>query len=167
MESVCATYIKCDTLYIYESEEVRERSCIMYPWAECLPFSRLFTQKTNSYCNHSTLMSFLSYSPLEMTHYVAIQSPSLCVSSKFSGDLKPYFYSFCCHGYLRQGSWLEATINSALSSIWQICFQTDNLRRSLSLTCQHVPTMLYTHLCMQTHTQGDADRWMTAKKRSM
>lgn len=35
----------------------------------------------------------------------------LDVSLKFSGDLKPYFYSFSCYGYLWRGSWLEATIN--------------------------------------------------------
>lgn len=61
----------------------------------------------------------------------------LSVSSKFSGDLKPYFYSFSCHGYLQQGSWLEATINSALSSLWQMWLQTDNLRHSRTLTSTH------------------------------
>lgn len=66
----------------------------------------------------------------------------LSVSSKFSGDLQPYFYSFSCHGYLGQGSWLEATINSARSSLWQICLQTDDFRDSLTLTC----ACLYAHI---------------------
>lgn len=93
----------------------------------------------------------------------------LSVSSKFSGDLKPYFYSFSCHGYRRQGSWLEATIKSALSSLWQICLQTDDLRDAL--TCWHTPTNICTHIRADklgvTHTQSGVDRWMTAEQRSM
>lgn len=64
----------------------------------------------------------------------------LCFSSKFSGDLKPYIYSFSCYGYLWHGSWLDTTINSALSSLWHICLQTDDLRDSL------VPTRPWTHI---------------------
>lgn len=78
-QSVYTAYINCDLLYTYEHGVVFERSYIMHSWAECLPFSRLFTLKTNLYCDHSALISFLSYSALEMSPYVAIQSPSLCL----------------------------------------------------------------------------------------
>lgn len=71
----------------------------------------------------------------------------LSVFSKFSGDLKPYFYSFSCHGYLQQGSWLEATINSVLSSLWQNCLQTDDLQNSQCLHSHwHTPTNECTHI---------------------
>ena len=76
---VDTAYMICDLLYIYERGVVFERSYIMHSWAECLHFFRLFTQTTNFCCDHSALISFLSYSALEMSPYVAIQSPSLCL----------------------------------------------------------------------------------------
>lgn len=77
----------------------------------------------------------------------------LSVSSQFSGDLKPHFYSFSCHGYLWQGSWLEATINSALSSLWQICLQTDDLSDSLMLSRTRLCTHIHVDQLGLTYTQ--------------
>lgn len=72
-------YINCDTLYIYEHGVVFERSYVTYSRAQCLPFFRLFTHKISFYRDHATLISSRSYSALEMSPYVAIQSPSLCL----------------------------------------------------------------------------------------
>lgn len=79
-------------------------------------------------------------------------------SSEFSGDLKPYFCSFSCHGYRRQGSWLDATINSALSSLWQICLQTEDLRGSLMLTRTRLLTHIRTNELRVMHTRTYAEQ---------
>lgn len=124
----------------------------MYLWAECLPFLCLFTRKNLFYCNHSTLISSCHIQQLKwvlMWEYKVL----LSVSSKFSGDLQPYFYSFSCHGYLGQGSWLEATINSARSSLWQICLQTDDLRDSLTLTCACLYAHIHVNKLQLKHTE--------------
>lgn len=51
----------------------------------------------------STLIPSLSHSVLEISPYLA-NKVLLSVSSRFSGDPKPSFYSFSCYGYLWQGS---------------------------------------------------------------
>lgn len=72
---------------------------------ECLPFFSPFMQKKKLSllrplhfdippCHIERLKQVL------MWEYMVL----LDVSPKFSGDLKPYFYSFSCYGYLWQGS---------------------------------------------------------------
>lgn len=75
----------------------------------------------------------------------------LDVSPKFSGDLKPYFYSFSCYGYLWRGSWLEATINSVPSSLWQTRLW---LMKSVRTSYDHtrVDELVCTYAQMQSST---------------
>lgn len=105
-------------------------------------FGLLFLQISHK-CD--TLISFLSDSLLERNPYVA-NKVLLSVSSKFSGDLKPSFYSFSCYGYLQQGSWLEAAINSVLWSLWQNCQRTDDLKAN------DVCRQTYRWIDARTHT---------------
>lgn len=144
MESIRdhAAYINRDILCIYEHGVVFERSTL------CI---RGLTVYLSSDCSHrkpistSTILLWYPFCHIQWLKWVLMWQYKvlLSVSSKFSGDLKPYLYSFSCHGYLQQGSWLEATINSALSILWQICLQTD-LRDSR--TCWHTPTDVWTHI---------------------
>lgn len=167
---VYTAYIKGATLYTYEHGVVFERSYVMYSWVECLPFFRLFTETIST----ATTLLWYPFCHIQRLKWVLMWQYKvlLSVSSKFSGDLKPYFYSFSCHGYLRQGSWLEATINSALSSLWQICLQTDDLRDPLC-PLSDADMHVCTHMGLRvdklglTHTQSGVDRWMTAEQRSM
>lgn len=61
--------------HTYECGVPLERSYILLSWAECLPLFGLLT----SVCDHSALISLLSYSAVETNPYAAIQSPSLCL----------------------------------------------------------------------------------------
>lgn len=167
---IYTSYVNSDIAHcIFMSMVVLEQSYIICSGVECLYFFRLFTRKPIS---AATTLLWYPFCHIQRLKWVLMWQYKvlLSVSSKFSGDLKPYFYSFSCHGYLRQGSWLEGTINSALLSLWQICLQTDDLRDSLNLP-SHADKRPHAHIHADKlglmHTLSGVDRWMAAEQRSM
>lgn len=122
----------------------------MYLWAECLPFFSLFTRKTNFYCDHSTLISFLSYSAVEMSPYVGIQSPSLCL---FQILRRPQALLL-----LFQLPWIPLARqliggNSKLGSFKPLTNLSPNWR-SERLSHAHTHPPMHSHTCRSTWTDA-------------
>lgn len=146
------TWIVTPWLYIHESRMVFERYWIMYLRTMSIYLSlahssrkkrkKLFVWQPAHFDIHSVALRRWN-KPLCGEYTVLLD-----VSPKFSGDLKPYFYSFSCYGYLWRGSWLEATINSVPSSLWQTC-----LWLMMSVRTSHDYTCVDEIACVYAQTQ--------------